>query len=371
VVIEPGALARVGELVARWAPGHRPVVITDRTVAAAVPLREQWPRLIVAPGERSKTRARWAELIDRLVEGGFGRDTVVVAVGGGMVGDLAGFVAATFLRGVPHIQVPTSLLAMVDASVGGKTGLNTPLGKNLIGAFHPPAGVLVDPTVAHTLKPAHYRSGLVEALKHGLVADRRYLRWIVRSAALLLRRDPDAVTRLVETSVAIKAAIVGRDEREQGVRAVLNAGHTVGHALEQASGYGISHGDAVARGLLVEALLAHRDGGLEREDVEAVAASLEAIGVSLSLPRGAEAAVIRAMRRDKKNRDGRIRYAPLRGIGGAAGLGGRRGAGGWTVECSESSVRQAWREARRLVASRDVHTFSTRVGRATRTRARG
>src|SRR5262249_49592440 len=156
---------------------------------------------------------------------GYGRDAVLIALGGGVVGDLAGFVAATYLRGVPYVQVPTSLLAMVDASVGGKTGINTRHGKNLVGAFHPPAGVFVDPSVAATLRDRDVRTGLVESIKHGLVADREYLAWIDGELGLLLDRNPASLTTLIRRSIEIKGEIVAQDERESGRRAVLNAGH--------------------------------------------------------------------------------------------------------------------------------------------------
>ncbi len=346
VVIEPGALAELARFVARVAPGRRPVIITDRTVARVVPLGVDWPRLVVPPGERSKSRARWAALSDQLLAGRFGRDTVIVAVGGGVVGDLAGFVAATFLRGVPYVQVPTSLVAMVDASIGGKTGVNTAAGKNLVGAFHPPVGVLIDPTVTATLTSVAYRGGLVEALKHGWVADHDYYRWIARRAAALRRREPQVVTQLVRSSVALKARIVARDEREGGVRGALNAGHTVGHAIEQVSRYRIGHGDAVAVGLVVEGVLARARGRVSGGTVAALVADLRSLGVPFRFPIGGGRALIEAMRADKKNRRGVLRFALPRGVGGLAG-----GRGPWTVGCSESAVRRALEIGRRMAST--------------------
>lgn len=354
VVIGVGAIARLASFVARVAPGRRPVIITDRIVARAVPLGLDWPRLVVPPGERSKTRARWAALLDWLVARRYGRDTVIVAVGGGVVGDLAGFVAATFLRGIPYVQVPTSLLAMVDSSVGGKTGLNTAAGKNLIGAFHPPAGVLIDPAVTTTLKPADYRGGLVEALKHGLVADARYYRWIVRLAGRLGRRDSRTLAQLIRRSVVIKAAIVARDEREAGLRVVLNAGHTVGHAIEQASRYRVPHGDAVALGMVVEGVLARDRGRLQLAELTSLIANLKAFGLPLEFPHGSDLVMVRAMRLDKKNRGGAIHCALLRGVGRLA-----TGGGPWTTSCSESSVRAALKKGRELTTNGDVHILST------------
>jgi 3-dehydroquinate synthase len=342
VLVGAGALAQLERSVTTLAPGRRPVIITDRNVARAVPLSVDWPRLVVPPGERSKSRARWAELSNQLLKAGFGRDTVIVAVGGGVVGDLAGFVAATFLRGVPCFLVPTSLVAMVDASVGGKTGVNAPAGKNLIGVFHPPIGVLIDPRVTVTLDPVGYRGGLVEALKHGLVADAGYYRWIVRSASALRARDPAALARLIRWSVAIKAAIVSRDERETGLRAVLNAGHSVGHAIEQATRYRVPHGDAVALGLVTEGILARRRRRLSAAAFASLIEDLRAVGAPLRFPAGGDRALLRAIRVDKKNRAGELRFALARGVGAAA-----RGSGPWTVHCSETDVRQALAEARR------------------------
>lgn len=346
VWIEAGGRVRLAPFVERVAPGRRPLIITDRNVARAVRLRVDWPRLVVPAGEGSKTQRRWAAVLDRLFEGGYGRDTVIVAVGGGMVGDLAGFVAATFMRGVPCVQVPTSLLAMVDASVGGKTGLNTRHGKNLVGAFHPPVGVLIDPEVTRSQRAAEFRNGLVEAMKHGLVADPTYYRWIARSGPRLLQRDAVALARLIRRSVGIKALIVAGDEREAGRRAVLNAGHTVGHALERAASYRLPHGEAVALGLLVESSLAVDRRRLGREHLAAMAADFRALGLPLRFPTGAtDGALLRGMRSDKKTRRGVIHCALLRGLGGLAA-----GRGPWAVPCSVSSVRRALRATRQMVA---------------------
>ena len=209
-------------------------------------------------GRASKTREQWARLTDALLEQGFGRDSGIVALGGGVAGDLAGFVAATYMRGLPYVQVPTTLLAMLDASVGGKTGVDTPQGKNLIGAFHPPAAVIADPLVLGTLPERDFRGGMAEAVKHGLIADAAYFAWMERNADALLRRDQAALTRLVRRSVEIKAEVVSGDEREAGRRAILNAGHTVAHALEHATAYALPHGEAVALGLVAECALAER-----------------------------------------------------------------------------------------------------------------
>ncbi|MGZ8397755.1 MAG: 3-dehydroquinate synthase, partial [Gemmatimonadales bacterium] len=237
VYVEPGALAQLDRLVSEHLPGRRLAMIADDAVhqlyqngrmGASPWLGET---ITFAAGEKSKTRESWARLTDTLMERGFGRDSGLIAMGGGVTGDLAGFVAATYMRGVPYLQVPTTLLAMVDASVGGKTGVDTPQGKNLVGAFHPPAAVLADPHTLATLPHRDYRGGLAEAVKHGLVADREYFEWMEANALEISSRGLDPLTRLIRRSVEIKAEVVSGDERESGQRAILNAGHTVAHAL--------------------------------------------------------------------------------------------------------------------------------------------
>lgn len=336
VVIEIGALGRLSNFVTQWLPDRRIVVVTDRNVARVIGHDLKAPVLVVPPGESSKTRRRWADLTDQLLDLGFGRDAGIVAIGGGVIGDLAGFVAATFERGVPYLQVPTSLLAMVDASVGSKTGLNTHHGKNLVGAFYHPVGVVIDPAAVRTLRSAHVRGGVVEATKHGLVADSGYWGWIERQSAALMARDPEIVGQLVSRSVEIKATIVGSDERETGRRAILNAGHTVGHALEWVSGYRLPHGDAVALGLVVEARIATRLGLTPGWVASELAARFAALGAPLALPPAEDDdRLLEAMSRDKKARNGALRFA-LPGEPGALAA-----ATGWTTEVAADVVRQA------------------------------
>jgi len=339
VFVEPGLTARLGSLAPELLPRHRLVVITDRTVARAVPHDLDVTTLVVAPGELSKTRARWGSLTDRLLALGYGRDAGIVAVGGGVVGDLAGFVAATYLRGVPWLQVPTSLLAMVDASVGGKTGVNTRSGKNLVGAFHPPTAVLADPAVLDTLHPDHLAQGLVEAVKHGAIADANYFAWIDRHLESLLARERAGLTELVTRSVVIKAGVVGEDEREGGPRAVLNAGHTVAHAIEQVTGYTIPHGDAVAIGLVTEARLAERLG-IAAEGLAATLAGLLArFHRPVRLRRAWRPdALLEAMQHDKKVRSGVIHFALPNTLGAMA-----RDGAGWTIPVSADQVKAALR----------------------------
>ena len=342
VYIEVGALARLEELVAEHLAGRRTVVVADATVLELLQTgslgRPPWSgeALSFPAGEPSKSREEWCRLTDVLLARGFGRDSALVALGGGVAGDLAGFVAATYMRGLPYLQAPTTLLAMLDASVGGKTGVDTSAGKNLVGAFHPPVAVVADPRVLHTLPEREFRSGLAEAVKHGLIAGREYFEWMEREAAALLARDEAALTRLVRGSVEIKAEVVSGDEREAGRRAILNAGHTVAHALEQATGYGLPHGEAVALGLVTECDLAERlelaGTGLRRR----VASLLERLGLPVRLPVPVPPEqLLAAMASDKKNRGREIRFAL------PTSLGGMDEGEGWTRAAPEAAIREA------------------------------
>ncbi len=314
VHVEPGILASMTEVLGKALGRRRVAYISDDTVASH---RAAWHASIPADqlftfpaGEASKTRETWSALTDQLLTAGHDRQSAIVALGGGVVGDLAGFVAATLMRGVPCAQVPTTLLAMLDASVGGKVGVDTPLGKNLVGAFHPPAIVLADPLTLLTLPERVFRAGLAEAVKHGVIADPAYFDWIEREAKLLLARDLTALTHLVVRSVEIKAAVVSQDEREGGLRAILNAGHTIAHGLEQESAYELPHGEAVGLGLIAECRIAERmgvvSGGLSSR-VERVLALLGLPTKAVRAP--AMAQVLEAMLHDKKNRDGAVRLA--------------------------------------------------------------
>ncbi|HUE95432.1 MAG TPA: 3-dehydroquinate synthase family protein, partial [Longimicrobiaceae bacterium] len=237
VRIGSGLLARIGRCLEEFCPAHRYVMIADSRVAElygervlrAVQESGRPAELITFPaGESHKSRETWSELSDRMLAAGVGRDAAVLALGGGVTGDLAGFVAATYLRGLPLVQLPTTLLAMIDSSVGGKTGVDTPAGKNLIGAFLQPARVIADTDTLRTLPAREVRGGLVEAIKHGAIADAAYFDWIDAERDLLLTLDAAAMVELIRRSVEIKADVVGRDEREGGLRKVLNFGHTVG-----------------------------------------------------------------------------------------------------------------------------------------------
>ena len=332
-----GLLAHLPTLVGQYLRGRRIAVIADATVAEAVPHGLDAPQFTFPAGEPSKTRATWADLTDRLLAAGYGRDTAVVSLGGGVTGDLAGFVAATYHRGIPLLQVPTSLLAMVDASIGGKTGVDVPAGKNLVGAFHQPSAVVIDPTVLATLPPRHWREGLAEVVKHALIADRDHFEQIEQRHGHLIGRDVGAIEGLIRRSVAIKATIVEADEKEMGRRAVLNAGHTVAHALEQVTGFAVSHGEAVAIGLVVECGLGEASGRTAPGTRDRVASLLQALGLPTRLPPGVDAdALVAAMATDKKNRGGVIRFAVPATIGAAAG----DDLSGWTVPLPADQIRR-------------------------------
>jgi 3-dehydroquinate synthase len=295
--------------------------------------------LTIPAGEANKTRESWARLTDQLLAQGFGRDSTVIALGGGVVGDLAGFVAATFMRGVPFVQIPTTLLAMIDASIGGKTGVDTPAGKNLVGAFHPPKAVFSDPQVLATLSLNEIRSGFAEAIKHGVIADAPYLDAVAGRAPEMLAtggRESDSMLSLIVPSIEIKADIVSRDEREEGLRKVLNFGHTIGHAVELISGYSLLHGEAVAIGMALESELAEKIGVAQTGTAATVKRVVQSVGLPAAIPAGIDGnAVIEAMRSDKKGRSGSIRFAlPLR-IGAMAGE-----DTGWTVSVGDDQLRE-------------------------------
>jgi 3-dehydroquinate synthase len=343
-----GVRAHVGDVVRQVAPAHRIAVISDDTVAAhhADAVLRQFPdattRLFTIPaGEQEKTRARWAELTDALIDWGAGRDTTVVALGGGVVGDLAGFVAATYMRGLPVVQVPTTLLAMVDASVGGKTAVDTPAGKNLVGAFHNPSAVIIDPDVLRTLSGPQFRSGLAEMLKHGVIADRSYFDEMLQALPELLV-DGAAVPRLgqlVAGSVRIKAEVVAEDTREGGLRQILNFGHTIAHAVEKLRHYDMLHGDAVAMGLVAEARIAEHIGVAAPGLTVAVRDAVERAGLPSTLPADLPlAAIIAETHGDKKARGGAARYALPTGVGEMEAAEGR-----WSVAVSDDDVLAALR----------------------------
>jgi len=340
-----GLLAQAAALIESAAPAHRFAVITDDIVRPLYgeELARQFggraSLFSIPAGELHKTRERWISLTDALLDAGFARDTTIVALGGGVIGDLAGFVAATFMRGVPIVQIPTTLLAMIDASIGGKTGVDVTAGKNLVGAFHRPAAVIADLDVLKTLPPRHWRAGLAEAIKHGVISDAMYFEWIVASLPELTATGGSTsphVTALVTRSIAIKAAVVRADETERGRRQVLNFGHTLGHAIEAASGYSLLHGEAIAIGMVLESELAERAGVAESGTADRVRHAVDRAKLPVALPDAMDPGeVLRLTVGDKKARGGVTRYALPACIGAMAAE-----AEGWTLPLDDALVRE-------------------------------
>jgi 3-dehydroquinate synthase len=313
-------LSRLGEIVASVRKPSVVAVVSNPTVArlyadaalaslASAGIRAEL--VVVAAGERSKTLATVRRVYNSLVELKMDRSGAIVALGGGVIGDLAGFAAATYMRGIDFHQVPTTLLAQVDASVGGKTGVDLPQGKNLIGAFHQPRAVVIDTSTLDTLPARELRSGLAEVVKHGIIYDQEFFRYLEARAADLLARHADALAEAIRRSVEIKRDVVQADERESALRAILNYGHTVGHAIEVTAGYGkYRHGEAVAIGMVAEAVLAEREGYAKGPIAEPVAGALAKMRLPVEMDQSVPAeALIRAIELDKKARGGEIRLA--------------------------------------------------------------
>ncbi len=340
VLVGRGLLARLPALLAEACPAYAYAVIADAHVAERHgpallgPLEAAGLRARLVPfpaGEWNKSREQWAELTDRMLAAGFGRDAAVIAFGGGVAGDLGGFVAATYLRGIPAVQVPTTLLAMIDASVGGKTALDVPAGKNLVGAFHPPRLVVADVELLATLPRAQLAAGLAEALKHAAIRDAAYLDRLADPRPVFAH-DLDALQDIVRRSVEIKAEIVAADPLEAGPRQMLNFGHTIAHAVETVCGFDLLHGECVAIGMLAEAAIGEQLGATE-PDVRAQLLRLcDAYALPLALPAELpREQLLEVMRRDKKSRGDRVRLA----LPQALGVYTQRVDGAWTVEVDE------------------------------------
>ena len=325
--IGTGLLGSLGELCVPVCRGRACLVVTDSNVgplyadACLASLRASGYEPVLAEipaGEASKSTAQLDRLWGAASDAGLDRRAMIVALGGGVVGDLAGFLAASYLRGVTLVQIPTSLLAMVDSSVGGKTGINLPQGKNLVGAFHQPALVLADLSLLATLPPREFSAGMAEVVKYGVIRDEPFFRWLEESFSCVQRREVAALERIVRCSCEIKAEVVGRDERELGERAILNLGHTFGHAIEAATGYvEWLHGEAVATGMLIAADMSLRLGRLTDADVERVRRLLARAGLPVQAPRIGVDGARGYMQIDKKVRAGRVRLVLLQRIGAA------------------------------------------------------
>ena len=325
ILIEHGLLDRAGEVLAPVANGGRLIVVADEGAwdaqGARLAASELAFELVTVPaGETSKSWAGLERLVDRLLALEVERSECLVAFGGGMVGDLTGFAAAILKRGCRFVQVPTTLLAQVDSSVGGKTAINAGAGKNMVGAFHQPEAVLIDPSTLDTLDPRQLRAGYAEVVKYGLIGDVEFFGWCEANGAALLGGDIDARIHAIETSVRAKAAIVGEDERETlGRRALLNLGHTFGHAFEAEAGFSdrLLHGEAVALGMALAFRFSADRGLCSAVDAERVAAHLAAIGLPVRPAFGTPASLVAHIAGDKKKSAGRVPFILARGIGEA------------------------------------------------------
>jgi 3-dehydroquinate synthase len=323
VDIAAGLLGRVDEALAPFARRGRLVAVTDANVWAAQGETLRACSLMAEPvvvpaGEASKSWAQLEALVERLLALGVERSDTIVAFGGGMVGDLAGFAAAILKRGCAYVQVPTTLLAQVDSSVGGKTAINAAGGKNMVGAFHQPAHVLIDPETLATLPERELRAGYAEVAKYGLIDDPAFFGWCEANGAALLAGDDDARLHAIEHCVRAKARIVGEDEREtKGRRALLNLGHTFAHAIEAASGYAVLHGEAVAIGMVLAFRLSAARGLCRLEDAERVEAHLASVGLPTRMEVGTPERLVAHIAADKKASGGRVAFILARGIGGS------------------------------------------------------
>lgn len=355
----------LGPEVSRWLGDRgawsRAALINDATVAAAH--GDRWAALLESAGlavsriqfpagEASKTRKTKRQLEDQMLAAGLGRDALVVALGGGVTLDMAGFVAATYMRGLPWMALPTTTLAMVDSAIGGKTGVDTEAGKNLVGAFHPPRAVFADIRHLETLPQAIYLDGFAEAIKHGLIASQEHFADLESMADEILSREPDAVEAVLAGSATIKVRFVQEDEHEDDARKALNYGHTFAHALERLSAWQLSHGQAVARGLIAEARISRAHGLFSAAEEQRLQALLERYGFSrepfAGLPdelrpepegRLAPGSYLEATRMDKKARAGKVEYVLLKSIGEVARE--EAGQGAWSRPVEDEIVRSA------------------------------
>jgi 3-dehydroquinate synthase len=347
IAVTSGAGAGIGPFARQRAKGSRALVVTDEHVTAhadvvAVSLRDAGfePLIVSLPsGEAQKALTVASYLYDSLAEARVDRQTLVVPVGGGVIGDLAGFVAATWNRGLPLLMVPTTLLAMVDSSVGGKVGINHPRGKNLIGSFHQPVGVWIDTAFLSTLPDREYRSGLAEVVKYGVILDAEFFAYLEQHAAAILARDVACIRHMVARSCRLKADVVERDEREEtGLRAALNYGHTFAHAFETVGGYGAwLHGEAVSAGMVCASCLSERRGLIGADVTERQRRLLQTFGLPIAPQRWPVDDLLATMQRDKKAVAGRLRFVLPRRLGEVAMF----------EDVPESEVRQVLEEALR------------------------
>ncbi|SHK07642.1 3-dehydroquinate synthase [Desulforamulus aeronauticus] len=328
IYIGTGLLQQLGEQLAALSLGKKILLVTDTQVGLLYGNKVKdllsgvgfsVTMVQIPAGEPSKTLEQAAKLYDAAFAFGLDRTCAVLALGGGVVGDLAGFVAATYMRGIPFIQVPTTLLAQVDSSVGGKVAVNHPRGKNIIGAFYQPKLVLIDVSTLHTLSAKELRAGLAEVIKYGVIWDAEFFSWLEENSINLLKLEPEALEYAIETCCKIKAAVVEQDETEQGSRAILNYGHTVGHALESLTNYErYLHGEAVAVGMVAAARLALQQGLLSKHDYQRIHSLLDRVDLPTAIPADLKPeSITRLMFYDKKVNNGKLTLILPLGIGKA------------------------------------------------------
>jgi 3-dehydroquinate synthase len=313
------------DLIARHVPGKRVAIVTntkvgplylDDVVARLAGAGKQVTTIVLPDGEEEKNWSNLMRIFDVLLAEKCDRKTTLVALGGGVIGDMTGFAAATYMRGVPFIQVPTTLLAQVDSSVGGKTGINHPLGKNMIGAFYQPQAVIADISTLNTLPPRELSAGLAEVIKHGAIIDAKFFDWIEANIAKLVARDSAVLAYAIQRSCEIKANVVRQDEREGGLRAILNFGHTFGHAIEAGLGYGEwLHGEAVGCGMVMAADLSCRLGFIDAATRERMIALVQAAGLPIVAPDLGAERWLELMQVDKKNEGGQIKFILIKPLG--------------------------------------------------------
>lgn len=324
ILIGTGLLSDA-KLLAQHIPVRALMIVTNEVVAplylpqlkVALPGKQLY-EIILPDGEHTKSLETLSEVFDALIAARMNRDAAVIALGGGVVGDMAGFAAACYQRGIDYYQIPTTLLSQVDSSVGGKTAVNHPGGKNLIGAFYQPRCVIADTEVLNTLPDRELRAGLAEVIKYGLIRDAEFFAWLEHNASRILARDPQALAYAIKRSCQMKAEVVGIDEREQGLRAILNLGHTFGHAIENALGYGEwLHGEAVAAGMVLAAQMSMNLGWLPQADYLRTVTLLEASGLPVKAPNIGADKARELMGMDKKVLAGQLRLVLLQALGNA------------------------------------------------------
>lgn len=325
IIIEHGSLPSLGTRCSALGLSGVAAVITNPTVSALYGRMAldslasagfNAVQIEIPDGEEYKNSATLNRVYDALLSAGVDRSSFIVALGGGVVGDLAGYAAATWLRGIPFVQVPTTLLAQVDSSVGGKTGIDHPQGKNLIGAFYQPRLVLIDVATLVTLDARQFRAGLAEVVKYGVIIDQPFFEYLEANLSAILAMEPDALVAIIRRSCELKAQVVELDEKESGLRAVLNYGHTLGHAFEALSGYsGLVHGEAVAIGMSLAAQVSASRGVCCQEDLDRIVALIERCGLSVKVPAFDRQKLLDSIAADKKAKSGAITFICNSGIG--------------------------------------------------------